>query len=54
MYTYDWYQTLNKVLSVIPFYGRMTEFEKGWEGIPIHLASKRLDRYRDGEKLDGE
>jgi cytochrome P450 len=49
---YEWYPTINKLANSIPFYGRMGRFAKDWDGIPIELATRRLERYRAGEKLD--
>jgi cytochrome P450 len=52
LWPYEWYPFLNKVSNIIPFYGRMGKFATDWDGIPLELAHRRLDRYRAGEKLD--
>ncbi|KAH7072714.1 cytochrome P450 monooxygenase [Paraphoma chrysanthemicola] len=52
LWPYEWYPIINKIANIIPFYGRMGRLAKEWDGIPIELAHKRLQRYRAGEKLD--
>jgi cytochrome P450 len=52
VWPYQWYPFINKVSNLIPFYGRMGKLARDWEGIPLELAHRRLDRYRAGEKLD--
>tara|TARA_R110002003_G_scaffold110_3_gene9265 strand:+ start:5635 stop:7068 length:1434 start_codon:yes stop_codon:yes gene_type:complete len=52
LWPYEWYPIINKLSNIIPFYGRMGNFAKEWDGIPVELAHKRLQRYRGGEKLD--
>lgn len=52
LWSYQWYPFINKVSNIIPFYGRMGESTRNWDGIPLELAQRRLDRYRAGEKLD--
>lgn len=52
VWPYAWYRMINKISNIIPFYNRMGEFARDWEGIPVELAHKRLQRYRAGEKLD--
>jgi cytochrome P450 len=52
IWPYEWYPLLNKVSNIIPFYGRMGKLARDWDGIPLELAHRRLDRYRAGEKLD--
>ena len=52
VWSYDHYGLLDKISNVIPFYRRMSESGSGWEGIVLHRAAKRLERYRAGEKLD--
>ncbi|KAF2031748.1 cytochrome P450 monooxygenase [Setomelanomma holmii] len=52
LWPYEWYPLINKLSNIIPFYCRMGNFAKEWDGIPIELAHKRLQRYRAGEKLD--
>ena len=52
VWPYQWYPLINKLSNVIPFYGRMGQYAKEWDGIPLELAHRRLERYRAGEKLD--
>jgi cytochrome P450 len=52
VWPYEWYLLVNKISNVIPFYARMSKLAKEWDGIPVELAHKRLQRYRAGEKLD--
>ena len=52
IWPYEWYPFINKISNIIPFYGRMGKFARDWEGIPIELSHRRLERYRAGEKLD--
>lgn len=52
IWPYEWYSLVNKISNIIPFYNRMAKLAKDWDGIPIELAHKRLQRYRAGEKLD--
>lgn len=52
IWPYDWYPLINKLSNIIPFYKRMSEYANEWEGVPVQLAHKRLERYRAGEKLD--
>jgi cytochrome P450 len=52
IWPYQWYPLINKLSNVIPFYGRMGKFAADWDGIPLELAHRRLERYRAGEKLD--
>ena len=52
VWPYEWYPILNKISNIIPFYGRMGALGKDWDGIPLELSHRRLDRYRAGEKLD--
>ncbi|KIX10227.1 uncharacterized protein Z518_01308 [Rhinocladiella mackenziei CBS 650.93] len=52
VWPYQWYPFINKISNIIPFYGRMGKFAAQWEGIPLELAHRRLERYRAGEKLD--
>lgn len=52
VWPYEWYPVFNKVSNLIPFYGRMGALGKAWEGIPVEIATRRLERYRAGEKLD--
>ncbi|KAF2233598.1 putative cytochrome P450 [Viridothelium virens] len=52
IWSYKWYRVLNKITNVIPFYRRMSESSKGWDAIVCRRATKRLERYQAGEKLD--
>jgi hypothetical protein len=52
IWNYQWYPIIDKLSNFIPFYGRMGKLSKDWEGIPVELAHRRLQRYRAGEKLD--
>jgi cytochrome P450 len=52
VWPYEWYPVLNKISNIIPFYGRMGKFSRAWDGVPLELAHRRLQRYRAGEKLD--
>lgn len=52
VWSYAWYPLINKIADLIPFYGRMGKLATDWDGIPLELASRRLERYRAGEKLD--
>ncbi|CAJ0547156.1 Ff.00g017830.m01.CDS01 [Fusarium sp. VM40] len=52
IWTYDYYNLLNKISNIIPFYRRMSESAKGWDCIVLRRSQLRLDRYNKGEKLD--
>jgi cytochrome P450 len=52
IWPYKWYHLVNKISNLIPFYGRMGKLARDWDGIPVELAERRLQRYRAGEKLD--
>lgn len=52
MWPYQRYPLINKLSNIIPFYGRMGKLATAWDGIPLELASRRLDRDRAGEKLN--
>lgn len=52
VWPYEWYPFLNKISNIVPFYGRMGNLARDWDGIPLELSHRRLDRYRAGEKLD--
>ncbi|KAH7402076.1 cytochrome P450 monooxygenase [Phaeosphaeria sp. MPI-PUGE-AT-0046c] len=52
IWPYEWYSLVNKISNIVPFYARMGNLARDWEGVPIELAHKRLQRYRAGEKLD--
>ncbi|KFY97979.1 hypothetical protein V500_01833 [Pseudogymnoascus sp. VKM F-4518 (FW-2643)] len=53
VWSYSWYTTLVKITRwTIPFYNRLWNLSDDWEGIPLHLARDRWQRYEKGEKLD--
>ena len=52
VWPYEWYPLINKIANIIPYYGRMGKLGRDWDGIPLELAHRRLERYRAGEKLD--
>jgi cytochrome P450 len=53
VWAYDWYKTLVKVSGLVSStYAEKWRLNKDWDGIVLHRATKRLDRYRKGEKLD--
>ncbi|USP74853.1 cytochrome P450 monooxygenase [Curvularia clavata] len=52
IWSYEWYPIINRIANIIPFYGRMGKCAQDWDGIPIELARRRLQRYQAGEKLD--
>lgn len=53
VWAYDWYKTLVKVSALLSStYAEKWRLNKDWDGIVFHRATKRLDRYRKGEKLD--
>ncbi|KAJ5762285.1 uncharacterized protein N7511_005667 [Penicillium nucicola] len=52
LWDYGWYPVLNKLVNVIPFFGRMQTSADNWENIMWRRGSERLRRYEAGEKLD--
>lgn len=53
VWSYDWYQALVKITrAVSPYYRNLWQLSDGWNGIVLHLARERLNRYQAGEKLD--
>ncbi|KAF2147020.1 uncharacterized protein K452DRAFT_282003 [Aplosporella prunicola CBS 121167] len=52
LWAYSWYPFLNKVSHVIPYYRRLGNLGKQWDGLPAERAHRRLMRYEAGEKLD--
>lgn len=53
VWSYDWYKTLVKITNLIsPWYRHLWRLNDGWDGIVLHLAKERLQRYNTGEKLD--
>ena len=52
-WSYPWYkhlQTMSKIVS--PHYRKLWQLNEDWDGIYLHLANQRLERYNAGEKLD--
>ncbi|CAG8194620.1 unnamed protein product [Penicillium olsonii] len=52
LWDYGWYPTLNKLVNVIPFFGRMQKSADNWENIMWRRGNERLRRYEAGEKLE--
>lgn len=52
IWSYDYYKVSDKVSNLIPYYRKMGEASKGWDGIVLRRANLRLQRYQAGEKLD--
>ncbi|KAF1929764.1 benzoate 4-monooxygenase cytochrome P450 [Didymella exigua CBS 183.55] len=52
IWSYERYSIINKIVNIIPFYRRMDNYAKEWDGISNELAWRRLQRYRAGEKSD--
>ncbi|KAI3392526.1 hypothetical protein diail_5537 [Diaporthe ilicicola] len=52
IWSYDWYKLVDRLADVVPFYRRMTASSRGWDDIILGRGSRRLKRYRAGEKLD--
>lgn len=49
----EWYDFNSKYLSkLVPSIRKMWELNEGWNDLVYHRATKRLARYRAGEKLD--
>ena len=53
LWNYEWYPVLNKLVNIIPFFGRMQTSADNWENIMWRRGSERLRRYEAGEKLRG-
>ncbi|KXL44863.1 hypothetical protein M433DRAFT_159811 [Acidomyces richmondensis BFW] len=52
-WSYRWYKqivALSKIVS--PWYRKLWKLNEGWDGIYLNLATERLRRYQEGEKLD--
>lgn len=49
---YAWYQTLNKLVNVFPFFNRMQKSTENWDNIMWRRGMERLPRCQAGEKLD--
>lgn len=52
LWSYDYYKLLDKLSNLIPYYRRLSKAGSHWDPIVLRRASKRLERYRAGEKLD--
>ncbi|KAI8311845.1 hypothetical protein COL154_011521 [Colletotrichum chrysophilum] len=52
LWSYENYKLIDKLSNIIPYYRKMTEASKGWDGIVLQISSNRLKRYNAGEKLD--
>ena len=52
IWNYDWYSTIRKLASFIPFYRRLDKLAVCWDGIVLERSAQRLARYRNGEQLD--
>lgn len=52
IWSYDHYKVLDKISNLIPYYNRMSKSAEGWEAIVLYQSARRLERYRQGEKLD--
>ena len=53
VWAYDWYPFLQKVTRILsPSYRKMWSLNEDWNDIVLHRATKRLARYRAGDKLD--
>lgn len=53
VWAYGWYKSLVKISKMIsPTYRRKWNLNRDWDGIVFHRATKRLERYQAGEKLD--
>ncbi|PYH95395.1 cytochrome P450 [Aspergillus ellipticus CBS 707.79] len=52
LWNYEWYPVLNKLVNVIPFFGRMQQSSNNWDNIVWRRSIDRLRRYEAGEKLD--
>lgn len=52
LWSYDNYPLIDKLSNLIPYYRKMSQSSKGWDGIVLKRGKNRLERYRAGEKLD--
>ncbi|KAJ6140334.1 hypothetical protein N7471_006820 [Penicillium samsonianum] len=52
VWNYEWYPVVNKLVNIIPFFGRMQTSADNWENIMWRRGSERLRRYEAGEKLE--
>jgi cytochrome P450 len=52
VWNYDWYSTIRKISSFLPFYHRLDRLASCWDGIVLERSAQRLKRYQSGEKLD--
>ncbi|GAW18717.1 hypothetical protein ANO14919_081980 [Xylariales sp. No.14919] len=52
IWSYGHYKLLDRLSNIIPFYRRMSESAVKWEAIVSECCSRRLERYKAGEKQD--
>lgn len=53
VWAYEWFPMLSKISKLVSKdYRRMWKLNEGWNDLVLHRATKRLARYRAGEKLD--
>ncbi|KAH8812392.1 cytochrome P450 [Xylogone sp. PMI_703] len=53
VWAYEWFPVLTELSKIFSRdYKKRWELNKGWNDIVYHRATKRLQRYRNGEKLD--
>ncbi|KAI3334732.1 cytochrome P450 [Ustulina deusta] len=52
IWSYQHYKLLYKLSNIIPFYRRMSQSAVNWEAIVVDCSSRRLERYKAGEKHD--
>ncbi|KAJ5679331.1 hypothetical protein N7462_007575 [Penicillium macrosclerotiorum] len=52
LWNYDWYPTINKLVNVVPYFGRMQNASDNWDNIMWRRGNERLRRYEAGENLD--
>ncbi len=53
VWAYDWFPLLTKISKIVSSdYRRWWKLNEGWNDIVYHRATKRLARYRAGEKLE--
>ncbi|RMJ24378.1 Cytochrome p450 [Aspergillus sp. HF37] len=52
VWNYDWFPVIDKLVDVIPFFGRMQKSAENWGNIVWGLSVERLKRYEAGEQLE--
>lgn len=52
VWNYDWYPVIDKLVNVIPFFGRMQQSAENWTNIVWALSVQRLKRYEAGEQSE--